>query len=280
MRPPNGGTTGSVILTMGPTATAGSAEINLNAIGGGVGNGIINSTAPLELRRSGTTVATVNTNALQLALSKSLLFTGAATPNYSISQGNETIGGSSTNALFLGPSSVAASNVVIAATTVGNAALWLRPNSTGSGVGIVGTVNDLDFVLRRNQNNYLRLGSSNAITTAIQNGTAGTLYPAYFARTWVNFNGTGTVAIRASGNVTSITDNGVGDYTVNFTTAMPDANYATVFGGYNATNAYNVIQVNSATAPTTSAVRIASVTQQSGVPTATDVAYVNVAVLR
>ena len=43
---------------------------------------------------------------------------------------------------------------------------------------------------------------------------------------WVNFNGTGTVAIRASGNVSSITDNGTGDYTVNFTTAMPDANYA------------------------------------------------------
>jgi hypothetical protein len=45
-------------------------------------------------------------------------------------------------------------------------------------------------------------------------------------RAWVNFNGTGTIAIRASFNVTSITDNGVGDYTVNFTTAMPDANYS------------------------------------------------------
>jgi hypothetical protein len=50
--------------------------------------------------------------------------------------------------------------------------------------------------------------------------------PIYACRAWVNFNGTGTVAIRASGNVSSITDNGTGDYTVNFTTAMPDANYA------------------------------------------------------
>jgi len=50
--------------------------------------------------------------------------------------------------------------------------------------------------------------------------------PIYACRAWVNFNGTGTVAIRASGNVSSITDNGVGDYTVNFTTAMVDANYA------------------------------------------------------
>ena len=46
------------------------------------------------------------------------------------------------------------------------------------------------------------------------------------AKAWVNFNGTGTVAIRASYNVSSITDNGTGDYTVNFTTAMVDANYA------------------------------------------------------
>lgn len=51
--------------------------------------------------------------------------------------------------------------------------------------------------------------------------------PVYACRAWVNFNGTGTVAIRASGNVSSITDNGTGDYTINFTTAMADANYAT-----------------------------------------------------
>jgi hypothetical protein len=46
------------------------------------------------------------------------------------------------------------------------------------------------------------------------------------ARAWVNFNGTGTVSIRAAYNVSSITDNAVGNYTVNFTTAMPDENYA------------------------------------------------------
>ena len=49
--------------------------------------------------------------------------------------------------------------------------------------------------------------------------------PIYACRAWVNFNGDGTVAIRGSGNVSSITDNGVGQYTVNFTTAMVDANY-------------------------------------------------------
>jgi hypothetical protein len=58
------------------------------------------------------------------------------------------------------------------------------------------------------------------------NSGYGSVATAYGCRAWVNFNGTGTVAIRASGNVSSITDNGTGDYSVNFTTAMPDANYA------------------------------------------------------
>jgi hypothetical protein len=58
------------------------------------------------------------------------------------------------------------------------------------------------------------------------NSGYGSVATAYGCRAWVNFNGTGTVAIRGSGNVSSITDNGTGDYTVNFTTAMPDANYS------------------------------------------------------
>jgi hypothetical protein len=58
------------------------------------------------------------------------------------------------------------------------------------------------------------------------NSGYGSVATAYGCRAWVNFNGTGTVAIRASGNVSSITDNGTGAYTVNFATAMPDASYA------------------------------------------------------
>ena len=60
------------------------------------------------------------------------------------------------------------------------------------------------------------------------NSGYGSVATAYGCRAWVNFNGTGTPAIRGSGNVTSITDNGTGDYTVNFTTAMPDVNYCPV----------------------------------------------------
>lgn len=52
--------------------------------------------------------------------------------------------------------------------------------------------------------------------------------PLFACRAWVNFNGTGTLAIRASGNVTSVTDNGPGDYTVNFATALQDTNFVMV----------------------------------------------------
>jgi hypothetical protein len=63
--------------------------------------------------------------------------------------------------------------------------------------------------------------AANAVTTA----KLGSAEASGLAKAWVNFNGTGTVAIRASYNVSSITDNGTGDYTVNFTTAMVDTNY-------------------------------------------------------
>lgn len=63
--------------------------------------------------------------------------------------------------------------------------------------------------------------AANAVTYA----KLGTTEQGQLCKAWVNFNGTGTVAIRAQYNVSSITDNGVGLYTVNFTTAMTDANY-------------------------------------------------------
>jgi hypothetical protein len=72
-------------------------------------------------------------------------------------------------------------------------------------------------------------------TLGSQSGSA----PMFAARAWVNFNGTGTVAIRASGNVSSITDNGVGNYTVNFATAMPDTSYAAFIGTANWTGNAN-----------------------------------------
>jgi hypothetical protein len=61
--------------------------------------------------------------------------------------------------------------------------------------------------------------------------TASGSAPSYSARAWVNFNGTGTPAIRASGNVSSITKVATGHYEVNFTTAVADVDYACVVSG-------------------------------------------------
>jgi hypothetical protein len=101
----------------------------------------------------------------------------------------------------------------------------------------------------------------------------------YTAKAWVNFNGTGTVAIRASGNVSSITDNGTGDYTANFTVAMADANYAVEATGNTnvTTGGANFFNAPAYQAPSTSAVRLATFNQGGS---NTDMQYVNLAVFR
>ncbi len=83
--------------------------------------------------------------------------------------------------------------------------------------------------------------------------------PVYACRAWVNFDGTGTPAIRASGNVSSITDNTTGNYSVNFTTAMPDANYSVQANvtDDSANNRGINVQGTFGTYQTTSAVRVA-----------------------
>ncbi len=97
------------------------------------------------------------------------------------------------------------------------------------------------------------------------------------AKAWVNFNGTGTVAIRASFNVSSITDNGTGDYTVNFTTTMPDANYGAAIsvGG---TTPVDVVRANDqVTARTASALRILALSNSFS---PSDAAVLNVSIFR
>jgi hypothetical protein len=78
----------------------------------------------------------------------------------------------------------------------------------------------------------LQNNGTNAVTITSGNlqfnSGYGSVATAYGCRAWVNFDGTGTPAIRASGNVSSITDVVTGAYIVNFTTAMPDVNYSTV----------------------------------------------------
>ena len=112
---------------------------------------------------------------------------------------------------------------------------------------------------------------SNSLTTAqIYNGAA---------KAWVNFNGTGTVAIRAQFNVSSITDNGTGNYTVNFSTAMPDANYCAVAcsSRTDSANGYGNVY-SAAAAPAAGSLRVTARITTNADPN--DQAYFFVAIFR
>ena len=121
--------------------------------------------------------------------------------------------------------------------------------------------------------------AANAVTTA----KLGSAEQSGLSKAWVNFNGTGTVAIRASYNVSSITDNGTGDYTVNFTTALADANYSmTASCSYRSGNNYNSAHIftnasGTIVAPTTTAARLQLSTVTLG---SADSEYVTVAIFR
>ena len=125
-------------------------------------------------------------------------------------------------------------------------------NSTGARPGSSGQY----IVMATSGGFYLQDGSNYYNVAHTGNFTSFT----YATKAWVNFNGVGTVSIRASGGVSSITDNGVGDFTVNFSSAFADSNYATSYmGQQTATSSYSAWQhgmISNATAPTTSACRI------------------------
>ena len=104
----------------------------------------------------------------------------------------------------------------------------------------------------------------------------------YKCRAWVNFNGEGTVAIRASRNVSSITDTGTGNYTINFSNAMPDSNYVVCANGSPkfAVADFTSIAINTVggaleRVPTTTSFAIVS---RAG--SAVDLKYISVAVFR
>ena len=97
----------------------------------------------------------------------------------------------------------------------------------------------------------------------------------FLAKAWVNFNGNGTVAIRSSGNVSSITDNDAGDYTVNFT-AVSDVNFGVCYSLENRDPAYGHFITTAAR--TSSAVQIN--TAQSNLLSGVDYSNVNVTVFR
>jgi len=140
-----------------------------------------------------------------------------------------------------------ADGMVITITTTQQITALTIAGNTGQSIGgtqvsLMAANSAMSFVYRQSNTTWYR-NSAPAL------GNIGTA-PVYAARAWVNFNGTGTVAINASGNVSSITDNGTGDYTVNFTTAMSDANYSYLGSGRrnSATQRpVNISQANTAT---------------------------------
>jgi len=102
--------------------------------------------------------------------------------------------------------------------------------------------------------------------------------PIYACRAWVNFNGTGVVAIRASGNVSSITDNGTGLYTVNFTTAMPDADYCVSGSANQGSGSVECVGESSGGIRTTAAIQVAILNGATNART--DRPFVNVSIFR
>jgi hypothetical protein len=106
------------------------------------------------------------------------------------------------------------------------------------------------------------------------NSGYGSTAVAYGCRAWVNFNGTGTPAVRSSGNVSSITDDGTGNYRVNFTTAMPDANFSALATSNEEVGVPHYCQQ---TQPNTTNVRIKTYNNSSA---ASDCTYISVGIFR
>jgi len=115
--------------------------------------------------------------------------------------------------------------------------------------------------------------ANNAVTF----GKIGSTEQGQLCKAWVNFDGTGTVAIRASYNVSSITDNGVGLFTVNFTAALPDGNYTMTASTGNAGSTTAVRSINPEAAFTAASCSIRCVSVSS---TATDDAQTSVVFFR
>ena len=108
--------------------------------------------------------------------------------------------------------------------------------------------------------------------------------PGYVCRAWVNFNGTtnvgGFCTVRASGNVTTVADNGTGDYTVNFTTAMPDANFCGVGFASDSTTKASITDNSSLVRPKTTSTYSVITSVSNGASGLIDAATVQVAIFR
>jgi hypothetical protein len=209
-------TIGDLLYASGTTALSKLADVATgNAlISGGVGTAPSWGKIGLTTHVSGTLpVANGGTGTTTAFTAGSVVFAGASGV---YTQDNSNLFWDDTNnRLGIGTSSPSAKLSVSDGTVTINSS----PLST---IGYLGTVSNHPFGLIANNVERGRFDTSGNF---LFNSGYGSVATAYGCRAWVNFNGTGTVAIRASGNVTSITDNGVGNFTINLTNALPDTNY-------------------------------------------------------
>ena len=232
----------------------------LPVVGGGTG---VATTTAYGVLAGGTTATGAFQNIGTGTAAQVLTSNGAgALPTFQAASGGVTTFNGSTTGLT--PATATSGAITLGGTlAVANGGTGVT-TSTGTGATVRGTSPTLVTPILGTPTSG-NLANCTGIPAPAALSTASGSAPSYSARAWVNFNGTGTVAIRASGNVSSITDNGTGDYTVNFTTAMADADYTAV-GNCTTNNAFGVqavVMFNSAVsntnvAPTAAAYRLST----------------------
>ena len=157
--------------------------------------------------------------------------------------------------------------------------------SVAGPVSLIGSTSNTPIGFTTNNIERTRIAADGSQSSVIPSGS--TLYPQFACRAWINFDGTsGSIGTgRGSGNVSSVTDNGTGDYTINFTTAMPDTNYSVtgVAKEFDATTFTTVVfylgkNQTYANTYSTSSVRVNAASPGSG--TNTDAFAMNVAIFR
>jgi hypothetical protein len=162
------------------------------------------------------------------SLASTLVVNGAGTFNSNVSvSGTFTVSGVAN--LLSAVNLRGATSIGGTLITTGNATFSGNVSVSGTFTtsGVATFVSSVDIKGATSLASTLKVNSSVVISSDLSfNSGYGSGALAYGVRAWVNFNGTGTIAIRNSGNVSSLTDNGVGDYTINFATNFPDANYA------------------------------------------------------
>jgi hypothetical protein len=271
-------TTGNVgIGTSSPTNFASATTLTVNNAGDGVVNTQSNGTSGLrmgsgasssylfEARNLPMRFLTNSTEQMRIVAAGDVGI-GTSTPKVRLSGRNLSINGDSVGENYQ-------SSIELLNNNASAGEIWT--NTSEMVIGAFGAGRPLSFRVQNNTRGQFDTSGNFLFNSGYGSDPA----IAYGCRAWVNFNGTGTVAIRGQGNVTSITDNGTGDYTVNFTRSMPDVNYCV---GLTADFAQQMVKSantfgGSGTNPTTSSIRVFT---RDGGSSASDASHVYVSIFR